>query len=305
MPWFLPALLSPALWALTNHIDKYLISKYCTDKSIGMLVTYSGLVGIPISIIIFIFNKNVLSVDFQSIVAMLLTGSIYMCAIIAYFIALKKDDASTVAPLFQMTSIFSLISGYLIFNEQLTQNQIIGAFIILIASIGLSIEANEMKTFSFKKGIFLLMMGSSILLTVSSSIFKIYTRDDQFWENSFWVYIGYAIYVVLLILINNRLRNEFASNFKMNSPFIISINLFNELIALIGNLIFNFTLLIAPIGLVYFVSEGTQPFFVFMYGVILTKFFPKLSQENLQADHLIQKVLAIILMAVGVYLVSS
>jgi len=204
-----------------------------------------------------------------------------------------------------MTSIFSLISGYLVFNEQFTQNQIIGAFIILIASIGITLEANEIKKLVFKKGVFFLMMTSSILLTISSSIFKIYTRDDKFWENTFWVYIGYAVYVLLLLFINQNLRGEFISNFKRSSSFIVSINLGNEFIALVGNIIFNYTILIAPIGLVYFVSEGTQPFFVFVYGVILTKFFPKLSQENMQADHLIQKILAIILMAVGVYLVSS
>jgi len=46
MSWFLFALIGPALWALVNHIDKYIISKYFTGRGVGSLVLFTSASGL-------------------------------------------------------------------------------------------------------------------------------------------------------------------------------------------------------------------------------------------------------------------
>lgn len=65
----------------------------------------------------------------------------------------------------------------------------------------------------------------------------------------------------------------------------------------------NFATLLAPLALVWVVN-GFQPFFVLLYGVIITLFFPKFGTESLLKKHLVQKVVAILIMFVGVLLLN-
>lgn len=306
MHWLIFSLIAPALWALSNHIDKILITKYFQNNSISTLILYSGFIGLPSALLIFLFTQDVLFIGFINTLVSILIGAIYMCALISYFCALEKGEASQVAPLFQLSPIFSVVLGYYIFDEYLSLDQLVGSFVILFGSIGLVIKFNKLdKSIIFNKSIFLLMVFASFLLSLEGILFKFVAIKDTFWATTFWMYIGFFIYTFALFSFSKRIRTGFFISISENKKKIIGLNLLNEIITLLGNLLFNFAIILAPIGLVYFVSEGTQPFFVFLYGVILTKFFPKISKENIQADHLIQKVLAIILMAVGVYLVSS
>ncbi len=55
MNWILIASIAPILWAITNYIDKHLISKYLKGEGIGALMIFSSAIGI-ILIPIILFN---------------------------------------------------------------------------------------------------------------------------------------------------------------------------------------------------------------------------------------------------------
>lgn len=304
--WFLISIIPPALWALTNHIDKYLISGIGRTKSVSTLIVYSGLIGFPAALVIGSLNLGSLNIGFIYILMSLMAGAIYMCALIAYFRALEWGDASQVVPLFQLSPIISAILGFIFFEEILSIDQILGALVIIIGSIGLSVEFSQIESrILFRKSIFLLMFLSSFLLALQGLLFKYVALNDVYWETSFWMYVGYFVYTLILVSFGSKIRRDFVKDLSRSTSGIVGLNITNEIIAVVGNLLFNSALLLAPMGLVYFVSEGFQPFFVLVLGILITKFFPKLGQENISADHLTQKVLAITLMAVGVYLIAS
>ena len=72
-------------------------------------------------------------------------------------------------------------------------------------------------------------------------------------------------------------------------------------IGVILSLFVAFTYLLAPIGLVL-LTESFQPIFVFMLGIFFTFFIPKVATEKIYARHILQKVLAIFITAIGTYL---
>lgn len=306
MNWLGYAIVAPILWGMMSHFDKYLISRYYQSKSVGALIIYSGLIGIPVAVVIAFFNANVFNLSPVSILINILSGAVYICTMIAYLQALDTDDASTVAPLFQLSTIFSTILGFIIFGEVLTLNQIVGGTVILIGSFGISlgmIESEGSKLY-FKKQMFGLMLLASFLSSTTGILFKYAAVETSFWDSVFWVYMGYSIYTIIILLIAPKVRNEFFEDVRVNSIPAIFLNFINELLTAIGNLSFSFALMLAPVGLVFFVSEGLQPFFVLLYGIILTKIFPSITNENISRNHLIQKILAICLMAAGVYLIG-
>ena len=74
---------------------------------------------------------------------------------------------------------------------------------------------------------------------------------------------------------------------------------------LLGLSSLNYALLLAPVALVFVVNEGFQPFFVLFIGLILAIFFSSISEEEINKKILIQKLLAIIVMFIGTYLINT
>ena len=62
----------------------------------------------------------------------------------------------------------------------------------------------------------------------------------------------------------------------------IGVNAANELINLGGGLGVRYASLLAPVALVSAIS-ATTTFFVFLFGILLTLFFPRLGREDLSA----------------------
>lgn len=302
MNWFLISLLPPALWAATNHFDKYLVSKYFKDGGVGALMVFSAIIGVFLLPIIIFIQSQVLHYSNQSIL-IAINGFLYLLATLPYFYALQKDEASVCIPLFQMIPVFSFILAYLIIGETLTGHQIIGGLIVIFGAVAITLDLSPEKA-KFKKEVFLLMMLSSLLYALNFLFFKYFAIHSDFWFVSFWEYIGFAIFSILIMVFVVPYRNQFVNVFKSNRVEVLGLNGINEVINIIAKASFNFASLLVPITLIWIV-DGFQSFFVFLFGVILTIFFPKISKENITIKILIQKVLAILIMFFGVYLINK
>ena len=66
---------------------------------------------------------------------------------------------------------------------------------------------------------------------------------------------------------------------------------------------FNVASLLTPITLIWIV-DGLQPFFIFLYGGNSHSLFPKISQENISKKILGQKIIAMLVMFIGIYLIN-
>ena len=62
----------------------------------------------------------------------------------------------------------------------------------------------------------------------------------------------------------------------------------------------------SPLGWAVLVSaiSSTSTFFVFLFGILLTLFFPRLGREDLSAHNLVRKGLGALLVAGGVALIE-
>lgn len=304
MNWFLIALISPALWGISIHFDKYLLGKYFKGGGLGALIIFSSLIGIFILAFIVLIHPEVLNILPNSAFLISLNGFLYILAVLPYFYALQKDEASTTVPLFQLIPVFSYFLAWIVLKETLLINQIFGGLLVILGAIGISLELMEGKKLRFKKAVFLLMSLSSLLFALNFLFFKFFALNATFWVTSFYEYIGFVVFALLLLVFVRPYREEFISVMGKNKVTVLTLNGINEVINIIAKLSFNFASLLAPITLIWIVN-GFQPFFVFAYGVILTVFFPHISQEKISGKHLAQKLTAIIVMLVGVYFLNS
>lgn len=304
MSWFLIALIPPAIWSATNHFDKYLVSKYFKGGGVGALMMFSSIIGIFILGVIAIVHPEVLNYPIAKGIFIILNGFVYLLATLPYLYALKKDEASIAVPMFQLIPVFSYFLAWLILGETLNVSQILGGILIILGAIVISLELSEVRKISIKKEVLLLMTLSSFVYALNFSFFKFFAISAEFWTTSFWEYTGFAIFAFLLFVFIKKYRDEFLSTLKANKVAVLTLNGVNEILNIIAKLSFNFASLLAPITLVWIVN-GFQSFFVFFYGVILTLFFPHISQENITRKHLAHKLLAIIIIFVGTFFINK
>ena len=304
MNWFLIALIPPAIWSATNHFDKYLISKYFKGGGVGALMMFSSIIGVFILSIIAIVHPEVLSFPFSKGIFIASNGFMYLLATLPYLYALKKDETSIAVPMFQLIPVFTYFLAWLILGETLNGNQLFGGILIILGAIIISLELSEAKKIVIKKEVLLLMTISSLFFSLNFLFFKFFAVTASFWVTSFWEYVGFAIFSFFLFVFIKKYRDEFISVIKANKLTVLTLNGINEVLNMIAKLSFNFASLLTPITLTWIV-DGFQPLFVFIYGVILTLFFPHISKENITKKHLAHKILAISIMLIGTFLINK
>jgi len=304
MNWFLIALLPPIFWSITNHIDKYLLTKFFNKGAVGSVMIFSASISILLLPIIAVIHPAVLQKFNPNYLLIAINGSFYLLATLPYFYALDKDDASLTVPLFQMIPVFSFILGYIFLEENLNINQIIGGIIILVASIFISLNISEIKRIHMKWDVFLLMVLSSILYSLNFIFFKYFVIETNFFIASFWEYVGFGLFGLFLLIFVKNYREGFISVLRINKTQVLAVNITNEIVNIIAKISFNYATVLAPVTLIWIVN-GIQPFFVFLFGIILTVLFPKISKEDISKRTLVQRGLAIVAITVGVYLVNK
>ncbi|MEO8637813.1 MAG: EamA family transporter [Candidatus Taylorbacteria bacterium] len=300
MNWFFIALGAPILWALVNHADKYLLSKYFKGNNVGALVIFSTIVAIVIAPILYIVSPDVFDVSARDISLLIVSGVLYSIAILFYLYALEDGETSVVAPLFQLIPVFSFFLAYILLGEVINGRQALGIIAVIAGSLIISLDPK--KKFSVKKKILLYMILASLSIALYEIFFKIAALDVGFAVSSFWQYIGVSLVGVFLFLFIKPYRNQFLKMIKAKPVFMIIFNGASEMVTIVGNLLVNFAVLLAPVVLVLAVTN-LQPIFVFLIGIILSLFFPKIGKEDMSRRSIIQKSLSIVIIIFGSYLI--
>ncbi len=301
MDYLIFAFSGPVLWALSTHIDKYLVERYFKHGSVAVLMVFTAIIGALTLPFIWRFRPGVVTLDMQSMTVIAVSGILYMSAIYFYLQALQTEEASTVAPFFQAAGLFGLILGYFVLGEKLSYLQIIGVLLIIAGSVLLSLRFGQ-GAGRLRTRLIILMLASALALALSSLIFKFYAVRDEFWTTIFWNFVGEVLFGVILLLIASN-RRQFKKMMRSNPAPVLYVNGANELINLGGILGVRYTLLFLPLGIVQAIGSTTS-FFVLFFGVVLSVFFPKLGREELGFANLMQKIIAISLVVAGVLLIN-
>lgn len=295
MIWVFLVLLASAIWAATNFIDKYLIEKYFTKK-VGVLILFSSLISVLIIPIFLILDPSIIIIDPIVSIIIILNSFLLILYLFPYLEALRQEDVSTVAPLFQLIPVISIFLGTIFFKEILSPIQIFASFLIIFSSIAISLNLEKKIIFGLKT--FFLMFLSSFMVALNSLVFKLFSIELGFFQIAFWQYVGFFIFSIFLLVFVKKYRVDFIYTIKKSGKKIISLNAVNEVINIFAQIIFYSTFTLAPIGLIW-VLNGFQPFFILIFGVFLTVLFPKLIKEDISKKVLYKKAIFIVLLFFG------
>jgi uncharacterized membrane protein len=301
MSWLFFAFSGPVLWAISVHFDKYLVERFFKDSNVAVLLLFTAFIGVLLLPFIWFYEPGVIDHDLGSIALMILSGILYLSAMLLYLRALQSEEASVVAPFFQAGPLFGYVLAYFVLGETLTPRQMMGGVLIIVGALIVSLRFGQSAKM-FKVRLAAQMLTCGFIIALSGLIFKMFALKVEFWTTIFWMFVGEAIFGAGLLLIP-AYRRQFMMLLRQNTVALLAINGSNEIINLSGSLGSRYALLFAPLSIVQAIGSTTT-LFVFAFGIVLSMFFPGLARENLAARELLQKGAAAVLVAIGVALVT-
>lgn len=299
MNWFLIALFAEFAWSTVIFTDKFLVEGYYRKVRPGTLMFLTASVSLVFSLIIAILRPASLNIPFESGLLVLLAGGLYFTASFPYLLALKKDEASSSMPIFQIIPVISYLLAFTFLHEHLSAKQLVAGLIIMGGAIIISLDMNA--GFKIKKSVFWLMILSSLLYALEFFLFKFVAVDTGFWTAAFYQYLGTGLAGVLLITASGSYRSDFKTVLSKNFKRVISISLAVESLDVAARVAFNYASLLAPLALVSLVG-GFQPIILLIMGIIITLLWPKFGQESLLRKDILQKIFSIAVIFCGTYL---
>lgn len=120
MHWLVFAFCGPVLWAISVHLDKYLVERFFKDSNVAVLLVFTAFIGVVLLPLIWAFEPDVTSPGLRGIAVIALSGVLYMGGMLFYLRALQSEEASVVAPFFQASPLFGYALGYLVLGERLS-----------------------------------------------------------------------------------------------------------------------------------------------------------------------------------------
>jgi uncharacterized membrane protein len=300
MTWLFFAFSGPVLWAISVHLDKYLVERYFKHTSVAALLLFTAFIGLALLPFIWWFQPETMNVALPTKCLAGFSGMLYMAAVFFYLQALQSEEASVVAPFFQAAPLFAYVLAYVVLGERLSSLQMFGGLLIVGGAALVSVRTAAPQT--FKTRLVVLMLACAFSAAVSSLIFKLAAVAVDFWPATFWMYVGEAIFGIVVLAIEPY-RRQFFSLLRSNPGALLAINAANELINLGGGLGARYALLLAPLSLVQAVGSTTT-LFVFLIGIGLTLCCPTLEREDLSGGNLVRKGASAMLIAIGVALIG-
>ena len=90
MSWLYFALAGPVLWAISTHLDKYLVERYFKSSNVAVMLIFTSLAALLLMPFIWWFEPTVIARDAVAIGLIMMSGLLYIGALFFYLKALPS-----------------------------------------------------------------------------------------------------------------------------------------------------------------------------------------------------------------------
>jgi uncharacterized membrane protein len=293
-------MLSPLLWAMCNHIDKIVLERYFKEGGVGTLLIVSALASVIAAPFLYVIDPSVLDVGSGSLGIIVVTAVLDIVLLWAYLNAMQRDDSSRVIVYYQLVPIFGIVAGWIFLGEVVSNDQLVAMGIVILGTSIMSFENIEGR-FRFMGRTVGFMLLACVCWATELAIFKVAALEENAWRTLFWKHIVLMVLGVLMYLFIPRYRASFLAAVRTNSVPLLSANLLNEVLYMLGTVSYGLAAMMVPVALVL-LTETFQSIFVFVMAILIARFIPKLATERVDRTHIAMKGAAICITGVGTYL---
>jgi uncharacterized membrane protein len=294
--WILIALSGYFLLAFTGVADKFMVSKVVRQPI--AYAFYTAITG-PLSLVLIPFGAKLLS-PYDFMVA-LLSGVCFITAVYFSYSAISKSSVSRVIPIMGgMIPLFSFLFAYLILHDRMNAYQMLGFLFLVLGAVLIS-SRKENNTWSHKA--FFLATTSALFFALSSVLTKYIFDQSNFISGMVWTRIGFLI-PILPILAFKENRKAIFNAPKEAGVKNVALYYSSRITGTAGGFLQNYAVSLGSVSIVN-ALQGTQFVFLLLITSFLSIYFPKVLKERINIQTIILKLMAIVLISVGLFLLTK
>ncbi|MBU1032971.1 MAG: DMT family transporter [Patescibacteria group bacterium] len=304
MTWFLFAIIGHLFNGVAFVIDKALLS-----TAFKRSATYAGLVGILSLFVLVAIPWVEVWPRSYILVSAFVSGATFIFALRGFFAALSRSEASRVVPIVgSLIPILTLIGTFTFLGERLSQNQLIGFALLILATIILSGSGGLSRP---SKSTIAFAIGSAVLFAISSVTGKAVYDSVGFLSGFIVTRMAAAgTAVIMVTLLDPFAGKELLSMIKKpkgkkkrtKMRFAAPLAIFGQSMGAIGFLFVQWGIARGSASIVN-ALQAVQYAFLVLIAFALYKYAPKLLNENLRPKSVIIKVAALVITAIGLAMV--
>jgi drug/metabolite transporter (DMT)-like permease len=295
MNWLLIVLFGHLFNALAFLMDKFLLAKKITSPFVYAF--FIGALGI-LGIVLIPFGFYVPAYD--AIIRALLSGATFVLALIFFFAGLKKNEVSRVVPLTGgFVPLFTFILAYLYLGERLGSIEIVAFAALVVGGVLITIDKKGNGSASG----YIYAIIAALVFAVSFVLAKQVYLEQNFIFGFVWSRFGGFIAALAILLIPSQRQAIFHQPKQQGTGNTTLLFLIGQIAGALGFVLVNYAIFLASVSLVN-AMQGAQYAFLLIMIAFLGRKFPKILSEKLSGGVLIQKVIAIILISVGIVMIA-
>lgn len=295
MNWIAIVLGGHLLNALAALMDKFLLAKKIPSPFVYAF--FIGLLGI-FGLVLIPFGFTVPS-DVE-IIRSLIAGATYVIALVFFFAGLKENEASRVVPLTGgFVPAFTFVLAYFFLDERLGAMEIAAFVALVFGGVLITLEKGGRGS---KKGYFYAVV-AGFIFALSYVITKQVFIEQNFISGFVWSRIGGFLMALSFLLIPS-VRGAIFNQPKQGGTGSTTMLFFTGQVAgALGYVLVNYAISLGSVSLVN-AMQGAQYGFLLLISILLAKKFPKIISEKMSSSVIIQKIIAILLISIGILLIA-
>lgn len=307
--WLIVVILAYFILAIVNLADKFII-----DNVVKSSRTYTFLVGL-LSGAVWVLAPFYLNWPGPALFWLnLIIGALFPVGLLLLYRSLKMGEASKILVISGgSVPIFSFIFSATILKESFSLNQLLALVFLISGTMVIAwmptkkkflaqiLKGLGMKTDHQKQAVFT-ALGAALIFSFFFVGTKVLYTAQPFLSAFIWIRLG-SLLAVLAFLIIPTWRREIFKNLKKLKGKNAKIFFANQSFAGAGFTLQNYAISLGSVAMVN-ALQGVQYALLIILAGILTMFYPKLIKENISRSVIIQKIIAIILIAIGLYLLA-
>ena len=302
MLWLILLIINQFINALVILIDKLILK-----TSLIQPKTYAFWVGV-LSLSAFLLTPFGLRViSFNNFLLAILSGILGMLGLLAYYWALEKYEVSKASPAIGAALpifIFFLNWWLLLKTLNISFLHILSLTLLIVGSVLIALK--DFKSFPFR--MLSLTTLTSLLMALSVVLLKKLYLEVGFISGFVWSRLG-AFFVALCLLGTKEVkqnvlqkRRQFFSSFKQQG--LVKYVILNQILGVSTAFLYNFAAYLVPVAYLPFINafDGIKYIFLLMVVALLSKRFPRILIEEVVGKTFYRKIIAVILIAIGIAL---
>jgi drug/metabolite transporter (DMT)-like permease len=288
--WALLALVGAVLLAISNVIDKALLTRYLDDKEFIMSYSIRIIFILPI---LFFFKINF---DFISILFFLF-GIGYTIEIYFYAKAMRHDEVTRVTPIFSISPLLVMVFSAIFLKEIFTPIIYIGIILVVLGLLLLSYHWKQRHKFN-KRSVITALAGATIY-AIFVILIKHVISPELLPSLFFWIILGASSATFVLWFVEKERKLILKKLNRQSVTMIIGAQVLT-LASYLANL---GAITLGPVTLATTIYK-TSPFFVLLFATLSAMFFRKYIHEDVCRFTIIQKIIAIGMILAGIALIT-